>query len=389
MPSIRRLPKRLSLCAALACAALGAQAASHDFVYVGTYTSGTSSQGIYVFDFNLANGSAAAPTLAGATADPSFLEVHPNGRSLYAVDETDSFNGMHDTGGVSAFAITASTGHLSLLDSQPTRGGGPAYVGLDHSGTHALVANYDGGNVAVFPIAADGSLGASTGFAQDSGHGPTADQDGPHAHIMVAAPDDRYALVADLGADKVYSYKLDDAAGTLDPANSPVRKTASGAGPRHLTFGASGKFVYVLNEINSTVATYSYAAKKGTLKALQTVSTLPAGFSGSNTGAEIALHPNGKFLYASNRGQNAIAVFAIDAATGLLTLKETVSTQGKTPRGFAIDPTGAWLIAANQNSNNLVTFAVDAGTGHLTATGTPITVAAPVCVKFLPRAGTE
>ena len=384
----RRLAARLSQSAVLALACTGAHAA-HDFVYVGTYTGGTASQGIYVFDLDLATGKAGAPVLAGATADPSFLEVHPNGKSLYAVDETDSFQGHDNNGGVSAFAITAATGQLSLLDSQATRGGGPAYVGLDRSGKFALVANYDGGNVAVFPIGADGSLGASTGFAQDSGHGPTPDQDGPHAHTMVASPDNHYALVADLGADKVYSYKFDATAGTLDPANSPVRKTASGAGPRHLAFGASGKFVYVLNEIDSTVVTYSYKAATGALKALQTASTLPAGYTGSNTGAEIALHPNGKFLYASNRGQNAIAVFAVDAKSGQLTLKETVSTQGKTPRGFGIDPTGAWLVAANQNSNTLVTFAVDATTGHLTATGKPVTVASPVCVKFLPRPGTE
>ena len=384
MSFIQRLPRKACLAAALACAAAGAHA-SHDLVYVGTYTSGTASQGIYVFDFDAATGKSAAPTLAAATADPSFLEIHPNGRSLYAVDETDRFDGLKNNGGVSAFAIDASTGALALLDQQPSRGGGPAYVGLDRHGTLAMVANYGGGNVALFPIAADGSLGASTGFAQDSGHGPNPDQDGPHAHTIVASPDDRFALVADLGADKVYSYKLDAAAGTLDPANSPVRRTASGAGPRHLAFGADGKHVYVLNEINSTVTTYAYAAATGELKSKQTVSTLPAGYSGANTGAEIALHPNGRFLYASNRGQDAIAVFAVDAATGKLTLRETVSTQGKTPRSFALDPTGAWLIAANQGSGTLVTFAVDATTGHLAASGKKVSVASPVCVKFLPR----
>ena len=385
MPSTSQLSKKICLAAALAGAALGAHAAARDFVYVGTYTSGTASQGIYVFDFNVATGKPASLRLAAATGDPSFLEVRADGKSLYAVDETNSFDGQHGTGGVSAFAIAPASGALTLLDQQPSRGGGPAFVGLDRSGTLAMVANYNSGSVALFPIGADGSLGASTGFAQDSGHGPDPDQDGPHAHMIVASPDDRFALVADLGADKLYSYKLDAAAGTLDGAGAPVRRTAPGAGPRHLAFGASGKFVYVVDELDSTVTTYSYAAATGALKALQTVSTLPAGYTGANTGAEIALHPNGKFLYTSNRGQNAIAVFAIDAASGLLTLRETVPTQGSNPRSFALDPTGAWLVAANQSSDSLVFFKVDGASGHLAATGKTLRVTAPVCVKFLAR----
>jgi 6-phosphogluconolactonase len=375
---------------ALLCACAGTRAPSAgpaDYVYIGTYTHGAADRGIQAWKFDPGAGSAAALGLAAAVVDPSFIEVLPGGRTLLAVNETSTFGGGKDSGSVSAFAIEPATARLTLLNQVASRGAGPAYVGVDRSGTLAMVANYGSGSVALFPIGADGRLGASTGFAQDTGSSVAPNQAGPHAHAIVAAPDNRFALVADLGADALVSYRLDAAAGTLDPGSSPVLRAAAGSGPRHLAFSPDGRFVHVLDEITSTVTTYSYAASTGVLARLQSVSTLPAGTSTPNTGAEIALHPNGRFLYASNRGHDSVAVFAIDAATGLPTLRENVPTQGRTPRSFALDPSGAWLFVANQDSNNVVVFKVDPATGHPAATGTILQVDAPACVKVVPVPG--
>jgi 6-phosphogluconolactonase len=355
-------------------------------MYVGTYTRAPS-KGIYGYRFQGATGAVTPMGTAGLVAEtenPSFLAVHPNGRFLYAVNEVSRYEGK-DAGSVSAFSIDRATGTLTLLNRVSTRGGGPCHLALDRVGRWLFVANYGGGSVAAFPVQGDGKLGEASAFFQHTGAGADASrQKGPHAHETVVSPDNRYVLAADLGLDKVFSYKLDPARGGLAPAPQ-FTTIAPGSGPRHLAFRPDGKFVYVLKEMLSAVVAFRYDAGGGTLAELQTLSTLPEGFSGDNSGAEIAAHPGGKFLYTSNRGDDSIAIFRIDAAKGTLTSAGRASTQGKTPRGFAIDPSGRFLVAGNQNSGTLVIFRIDQATGGLTAAGTPIEVPSPVNVVFVKR----
>jgi len=266
-----------------------------------------------------------------------------------------------------------------------SRGADPCHISLDRTGKFVLVANYSGGNLSVFPVAEDGRLGEASDFIQHKGSGPNHDrQEAAHAHWIDLSADNRFALNADLGMDEIFIYRFDASKGKLTPNDPPFAKVAPGAGPRHLAFHPNGRFAYVVDELNSTVTTFSYNAKAGTLHELQTVPTLPKDFSGESTTAEVAVHPNGKFLYASNRGHDSLAVFAIDPSKGTLKFVEHVSVKGKTPRNFEIDPTGKRLLVANQESDNMVEFAIDQATGKLTATGTEIKVPAPVCVKFLP-----
>ena len=248
---------------------------------------------------------------------------------------------------------------------------------------YALVSNYTAGSVAVFPVLKDGRLGEATSFVQHKGSSVNPQrQKGPHAHAVALSPDNRFAVVADLGLDELLIYSFDSAKGTLG-ANPQVVKTAPGAGPRHLAFSSDGRFLYLINELQSTVLTYSYNATTGALHELQTISTLPKTFSGNSTAAEIQIHPSGKFLFASNRGDDSIAVFAIDSGTGALTHVENDPTSGKTPRNFAIDPTGSWLLSANQDSGNIVVFRIDQKTGHLTPTGDVFQIPSPTCLKFV------
>jgi 6-phosphogluconolactonase len=350
-------------------------------VYVGTYTD-HGSKGIYAYRFNSSTGKLISLGLAAETAAPSFLAIDDGGRFLYAVNETGNFNGQ-PTGAVSAFTIQAQTGKLSLLNQVSSRGADPAHIILDRTGKYALVANYTTGSVAVYPVLKDGRLGESTSFVQHKGSSVNPErQKGPHAHAIAMSPDNRYAVIADLGLDQLLIYPFDAAKGTLG-ANPQVMRTAPGAGPRHLVFSSDSRFFYVINEMRSIVVAYSYDAASGSMRELQTISTLTKNFSGSNTAAEIEIHPSGKFLYASNRGEDTIAVFAVDTQTGMLTHVETQPTGGKTPRHFAIDPTGSWLLAANEDSNNIVVFHIDQQNGRLTSTGDVVEVSSPVCVKFV------
>jgi 6-phosphogluconolactonase len=351
--------------------------------YVGTYTSKTDSKGIYAYRFDSEKGQLTAIGVAAETTDPSFLAVHPNGKYLYAVNEIGNFNGG-TSGAVSAFAIDAKTGTLKFLNQVPTRGAGPCYVSLDKNGEFVLVANYDSGSIASFPVQSDGSLGTTSGFVQHSGSGPDKErQEGPHAHWIGTSPDNRFALAVDLGLDQVIVYGFDSSKGVFTPMLSGFAKVKPGAGPRHLAFHPDGKFVYVLSEVESSVTVFSYQPKTGTLTSLQTISALPKDFSGHKEAAEIAVHPSGKFLYTSNRGHDSIAVFAIDEKKGTLKSLGQVLTGGKTPRHFAIDPTGAYLLAENQESNNIVVFHIDPATGSLTPTGQTIEVPSPVCITFV------
>ena len=353
--------------------------------YVGTYTEKTKSKGIYALRFDDASGKLSPIGAVAETTNPSFLTVHPNGKYLYAVNETNKF-GDEESGAVSAFSIDRKTGKLRLLNQVASRGAGPCYVSLDKTGRYVLVANYDAGTVAVFPVQEDGQLGKYTGFARHSGRGVNKErQEGPHAHWIATSPDNQFVLSADLGIDRILvsRFHLPDGAFTPNKSN-PGAKLKAGAGPRHAAFNPSGKFLYVASELNSTVTAFSYNAKDGSLHELEALSTLPRDFSGDNDVAEIAVHPSGKFLYVSNRGRDSIAVFSIDPRKGTLKPVADIATQGKTPRNFAIDPSGKFLLAANQESNDIVVFHIDPVTGSLTLTGQVADVPAPVCIVFLP-----
>jgi 6-phosphogluconolactonase len=356
-------------------------------VYVGTYTNKTQSKGIYAYLFDPGVGKLSPLGVAAEAEDPSFLAVHPSGKNLYAVNEINHF-GAQKSGAISAFSIDAKTGKLTLLNQAGTQGGAPCYITLDKTGKFVLVANYDGGSVAVFPIGADGSLAPASAFIRHSGSSVDKErQEGPHAHWIGSSPDNRFALAADLGLDKILVYRFNSAKGTLAPDTPPFVKLSPGAGPRHLAFHPNGKFAYVLTEMGSSVTAFAYKASNGSLAPLETVSTfsiLRKDYSGPKEAAEIAVHPSGRFLYASNRaGIDTISAFSIDPMKGTIHLKDEYPTMGKTPRNFAIDPTGKFLLAANQESNNIVIFRIDSTTGALTPTGEITEAPAPVCITFV------
>jgi 6-phosphogluconolactonase len=379
--------RSLALLVALVLSALLAAAAEKPgkyLFYVGTYTEdGSESKGIYAYRFDASTSEITSLGLAAETANPSFVAPHPNGRFLYAVNEVGNYKGPN-SGGVSAFSIDHATGKLTFLNEVPSRGADPCYIIVDKTGKYVLVANYTGGSVAVFPVLADGKLGEASAFVQHAGHGTNPErQEGPHAHSIDLSPDNRFAMVDDLGLDELLVYKFDGAKGSLAPNDPPFAKLDAGAGPRHFVLRPDGKFAYVVAEMGHTVTVFSNDAARGKLQLLQTITTLPKDFKGRNDDAEIQVHPSGKFLYASNRGDDSIAIYAIDGSKGTLTQVGIVPTGGKEPRSFEIDPTGALLFAENQKSDNIVVFRIDAKTGGLTPTGKVLEVASPVCVKFL------
>jgi 6-phosphogluconolactonase len=348
-------------------------------VYLGTYT-GASSQGIYLVEVHEKAGRLFDRGLAAKTENPSFLAMHPKLPVLYAVGEIE---GDGDGGTISAFRIDAETGTLSLLNQASTGGAGPCHVAVAPSGAHVAVANYSGGSVALLPLGEDGSLSPASAFVQHTGSSVHPKrQEAPHAHSVNFDPAGTYLLSADLGTDQLLVYRYDAAAGTLTPHDPPFAALPPGAGPRHFVFHPSSKFVYVVNELDSTVSVFSWNWETGVLEALQQVGTLPKDFTGDSTTAEIRVHPTGRFLYASNRGHDSIAVFSIDSKTGLLSLVSHSPTGGSTPRNFNLDPTGRFLIAANQRSDSVFLFRVDQNTGALTATGSSVAVGAPVCVLY-------
>lgn len=352
-------------------------------VYFGTYT-GAKSKGIYVSRFDSATGRLTAPELAVATPSPTFLALHPSRRFLYAVGETTTL-GAKRTGAVSAFSLDAKTGQLTLLNQQSSGGAGPCHVAVDESGKCLLVANYGSGSIEALPIQADGALAEPGTVIQHQGSSVNpARQAGPHAHFITTDPANRFALACDLGLDQVLVYRLDPAKAALVANDPPFVAVKPGSGPRHLAFHPSGRFVFLINEMGSTLTVFAYDAKRGVLKEGQTISTLPQEFTGKSSGAEVQVHPSGKFVYGSNRGHDSIAVFGFDPKRGQLTCLQHQSTEGKTPRHFAFDPTGKWLLAENQESDSVVVFRVDAKTGSLNPTGQTISVGAPVCAVFVP-----
>ena len=350
------------------------------FAYVGTYTGKTNSKGIYAYRYDVVRGRLAPLGVAAEAADPSFLAVHPNGKYLYAVNESGK------SSKVSAFRLDPRSGKLTLLGQVPSLGEDPCYIALDKSGKYVLVANYTSGSIAVFPILEDGRLGGQTAFVEHNGvTGPNKErQEAPHAHWIAPSPDNRFLLAADLGLDEVLVYKFDRANGTVSPNQPAFVKLPPGAGPRHMVMDREGKVVFVASELSSTVTAFSFDAKDGSLSQLRAVSTLPSGFSGRNDVAEIAVHPKGRFLYVSNRGNDSMAIFSIAPGKRLLNPLGTIPTGGKEPRHFTFDPSGNFLFAENQLSDTIVVFRVDPSTGQLMPTGDTVGVPSPVCLVFTP-----
>jgi 6-phosphogluconolactonase len=350
------------------------------WVYIGTYTGGKS-KGIYRFELDTATGELTGGELAAEVVNPSFLAIHPSHRFLYSVSEVDR------SAAVTAFALDPASGKLTLLNSQPTGGDGPSHIVVDRTGKCALTANYAGGSATVLPIGPDGRLGRATDLVKHKGSSVNKErQEAPHAHSINVDPSNHFAVVADLGIDKVMVYRLDPDKGKLTPNDPPFVATAPGAGPRHFAFHPTAPFAYVINELDCTVLPLAFDAKNGSFKPMPAVNTLPVPFKPEYTTAEVQVHPSGRFLYGSVRGQNSIAIFAIDQKTGALTPAGHQSQGIKTPRNFGIDPTGTFLIVANQDGDNLVVFRIDPRTGALQPTGHKADVPMPVCVKFVPRA---
>ncbi|MDX1984541.1 MAG: lactonase family protein [Bryobacteraceae bacterium] len=369
---------------ALFCALAPLAQPAEYIAFSGTYTTKGNSQGIYAFRFDTSSGKLTPIGLAAATENPSFLTIHQNGRFLYAVNEIGKYQGK-DTGTVTAFSIDPSGHKLTELNKVTTHGTIPCHLKVDKTGRFLVLVNYGSGSTSSFPIQADGRLGEAVSVQQHTGSSIGPRQKGPHAHSINFSPDYRYAVVADLGLDKVLVYKFDSKTGALTPNAPPSISVKPGSGPRHFSFHPNGRFAYVINELASTVTAFSYNAGGGSFKELQTISTLPAGFSGVTHTAEVVVHPTGRFVYGSNRGHDSIAVFTVDAAAGTLTFVEATPTQGKTPRNFVIDPSGKFLLAENQDSSSIVIFGIDQKTGRLSPTGDRIDTPMPVCLRFLAR----
>jgi 6-phosphogluconolactonase len=366
----------------------GKGAAGATLVYVGTYT-GAKSKGIYLFrlqtdHLEVSQNITLVPLgLAAETLNPSFLELDQKRRLLFAVNELETLEGKR-TGAVSAFSI-GPAGQLTLINQQPSGGTAPCHLTLDRAGRHLLVANYGSGSVSVLPVAADGRLGAASDFVQHQGKSIDPErQAGPHAHCVTLDAANRFAFVCDLGLDRVLIYRFDAQKGKLSPAQPAFASLRAGAGPRHLVFRPDGRFAYVINELASTITAFAYDARSGALTEVQTVSTVPPYFDGANSGAEIAFHPGGKFLYASNRGHNSVVLFAVDADEGTLAFVEEQGTGGNKPRHFGIEPAARHLAVANQDSDTVLACRIDAGNGRLKPSGVFASAPSPVCVRFLP-----
>ncbi|MFP4500518.1 MAG: lactonase family protein [Candidatus Hydrogenedentota bacterium] len=344
-------------------------------VYAGTYTGGES-EGIYTFTLDAATGEPGPVALAAGTENPSFLALHPAAPVLYACGRTER-GGM-----VSAFRMTDDRGALALLNDAPSEGKGPCHVDVAPSGKHVAVANYSDGTMAMLPVDSEGALAPACATHTYTGSGPhPTRQQAPHAHAVNFGPENTVLYVTDLGTDRVHRHHYDAQAGTLEPADPPAVHLAPGAGPRHLAIHPTGRFAYVVNELDNTVTALA-RTESGGLEIIHTIGTLPGDFNAENTTAEILVHPSGKYLYASNRGHDSIAAFAIAPQTGRLTAIGHTPTGGQTPRNFNIDPAGRFLLAANRNTDNIVVLRVDTDTGVLEPTEHEVSMPTPVCVLF-------
>jgi 6-phosphogluconolactonase len=382
------------------------QSGSDYWVYFGTYTGftymkeglpagGSRSKGIYVSRFHPATAELSKPQLAAEIVNPAFLAIHPNHRFLYAVTEDPLSLGPNfdHSSYVSAYSIDSATGKLHLLNTLTTGGTSTCYLSIDKTGHYMMFANFGSSSVTILRIQDDGSIGQQTAFMKHVGGGKDpAFQSKAHPHSIDVSADNKYAVVSDLGVDKLFIYKFDASTGTLSPDQPPFVQAESGGGPRHFTFDSAGKFGYSLHEMSGYITVLAWDAANGSFTKIQDATSLQPDFIGGNDSAEIAIHPNGKFLYESNRrfrgpdmwGPDSIGVFAIDADKGTLTEVEQVPPGGTMPRNFAIDPTGSYLFAANELSGNVALFKIDAGTGRLSATKTDLKIDVPVCIVFLP-----
>jgi 6-phosphogluconolactonase len=365
-----------------------------DYVYVGTYSEairfGTGQvlqgrgKGIHVFRFDRVSGRLTPAGVAEGVRNPSYLAFDPSRRFLYCVNEFKEYEGKA-SGAASGFRIDRASGALTALGTQASHGTDPCHLMVDRGGRNVLLANFASGSVAVLPIGADGALAPASDVVQHAGSSvDPVRQAGPHAHAVEIDAAGRFAMVPELGLDRVMIYELDAEAGRLRPnARQPWIATAPGAGPRQIVMHPGGRFAYLINELDSTMTAYAFDAAAGTLAALQTLSTLPAGFAGRSTCAELQIHPTGRFLYGSNRGHDSVAVFALDPATGRMEARGHVGTGGRIPRNFCLSPDGRFLAAANQDSDNVVMFAIDQATGMPASTGHEVAVGTPVGVRFL------
>ena len=356
--------------------------AAADLVYIGTNVAGAQDNTIFLYRLDPATGALKLLSAQKGGASPTYLALDTSHQHMYAVSETQVYQGEAG-GGVSALTIDQHTGGLTMLNQQPSRGASPCYISLDHTGKTVLVANYLGGNVSQYLLEGNGQLSPPTAMDQHVGRGPHKNQNTAHAHCIIPDPANHFAFAVDLGTDQVYGYRLDAAQGHLERLPEPAFQARPGAGPRHLVFHPNGQRAYLINELNSTLTALSYNANAGRFTEIQTLSALPADYKGENSGADVHLSADGRFLYASNRGHNSIGVFAINKTTGILTPVQDISTQGKTPRNFSLDRSGRLLLVANQNSDNVVTYRVDAATGKLTPTGQTITVPSPMFVQVV------
>ena len=355
-------------------------------LYVGTYTEAGRTDGIFLLRMDARTGALRQVEAVDVGANPSFLTIHPNGRTLYSVNEVTETEGR-PTGAVRAFAIDAESGALTWLDEQPSEGAAPCYVSTDRKGRFALVANYVTGTVATLPIDETGALSYASHVVQHLGKGPvTARQEHAHAHCVVPHPTNRLVLAADLGVDRVLVYRFNEETGALQHVEQSDAVLAPGTGPRHLAFHPALPLVFVSGELNSTVTALHCDPVTGAMRVVQTLSTLPASFKSENFPADIHVSPSGRTLYVSNRGHNSVAVFSI-GASGTLALQQVMPTGGDWPRNFSLDPTGRWLLVANQRSGSVVVFARDIVSGHLTATSQRFAVPSPACLRFQAHAG--
>ena len=373
--------KRIFTLLILACASFSLYA-QRQLIFTGTFDE-PGSKGIYVLEFDEEKESLRIIQTMGGMESPNFLSVHPSGRFLFSANRNSVVQDK-PWGSLSSFAIDNETGKLTLINERPAYGPGTCYIATDDSGKWLFIANYNGGNLAAYPVHEDGNVGEVTAVIQLEGKSVhPSRQTQSHLHAAAPGPDNDHVFFPDLGTDKIMIYRLDRETGQLTPGEQPWIKTAPGSGPRHFTFHPSGRFAYLAEELSSTVSGYRYDAKEGRLSELQRLSTLPRDFEGENTNADIHVHPNGKYLYVSNRGHNSIAIFAIDQQSGRLTLKGFENTRGEWPRNFMIHPEGNYLFVANQHTDNVTLFRINPDTGALTFTGNEIEIPSPVCLKYL------
>ena len=385
LQSISRMTRKSFLMLAASATLFGASShADHVRVYVGTYTNGTKSEGIYKFDLDTATGKATAPQVAAKVANPSFLAIHKDGKHLYSVNEIDNQNGKK-AGGLTAFEIQ-SNGDLKMLNQVETGGTAPCHLTIDPTGKFVLFANYGGGSSGAVAISGDGSLGKTTAFVQHKGKSVNPDrQEAPHAHSVNMSPDGKFAYVADLGLDQILIFAFDSATGEMTPANPPHVAVKPGSGPRHFAFAPGGKRAFVITEIGNTVNSFDVNSATGELTQVQSIGTLPDSFKGVSHTAEVVVHPTGHFVYGSNRGHESITTFLVNRDGSLSYQANYQSDQINTPRNFAVEPKGNWMLIEGQNTGVIEIHAIDRKTGApKSEVAATVKVSTPVCVRFLP-----